>query len=258
MEDQEPTGLQIEARLDEGGDHPVVQLGAAEEFSDETDRQEAEQTPGESAPQKVQQLPYVTFLRERNYVSVESQQQNSQKIAKSWRKPQVPARWDHSKTLQTCIRRIAEASSWSREEGVFQTIVDLSEEIIQACRRGLQVKQEVVDEDTASLEIRQQQFRQFCYLEDEGPREVCSQLKDLCYRWLQPEKHSKEQILELVILEQFLAILPHDMQIWVRNQGPETCAQAVALSEVFLWKAHEKESCNQQVRKCFSNLCPDL
>uniref|UniRef100_A0A8D2J0T2 SCAN box domain-containing protein n=1 Tax=Varanus komodoensis TaxID=61221 RepID=A0A8D2J0T2_VARKO len=76
-------------------------------------------------------------------------------------------------------------------------------------------------------------FRQFRYQEAKGPREACRKLRALGQRWLQPEKHTKEQILELLILEQFLAILPQDMQSWVRECSPKTCAQAVDLAEGF-------------------------
>ncbi|XP_015266999.1 PREDICTED: zinc finger protein with KRAB and SCAN domains 7-like [Gekko japonicus] len=58
-------------------------------------------------------------------------------------------------------------------------------------------------------------FRQFCYHEVDGPREGCSQLHGLCSQWLKPEKCTKEEILDLVILEQFLTILPQEMQCWM-------------------------------------------
>jgi len=44
------------------------------------------------------------------------------------------------------------------------------------------------------------------------------QLRELCRRWLRPETHSKEQIVELLVPEQFLTILPEKLQAWVRDQ----------------------------------------
>uniref|UniRef100_A0A8D0EUL3 Uncharacterized protein n=2 Tax=Strigidae TaxID=30459 RepID=A0A8D0EUL3_STROC len=85
----------------------------------------------------------------------------------------------------------------------------------------------------AGTELRRLRFRQFRYQEAAGPRDVCRRLRELSQGWLRPEVRSKEQIMELLVLEQFLSILPEEIQSWVWVRHPESCAQAVALAESF-------------------------
>ncbi|XP_063110219.1 zinc finger and SCAN domain-containing protein 23-like, partial [Cavia porcellus] len=82
-----------------------------------------------------------------------------------------------------------------------------------------------------SREIFRKHFREFCYQETPGPREALHRLRELCHQWLRPETHSKEQILELLVLEQFLAILPAELQAWVHAQHPESGDEVVTVLE---------------------------
>ncbi|XP_051023472.1 zinc finger protein 18 isoform X2 [Acomys russatus] len=87
-------------------------------------------------------------------------------------------------------------------------------------------QRELSDPETA-----RQLFRQFRYQVMSGPQETLRQLRKLCFQWLQPEVHTKEQILDILMLEQFLNILPGEIQMWVRKQCPGSGEEAATLVE---------------------------
>ncbi|XP_005380239.1 PREDICTED: zinc finger protein 215 [Chinchilla lanigera] len=80
-------------------------------------------------------------------------------------------------------------------------------------------------------EVSRQKFRHFQYLKVSGPQEALDQLWELCLRWLRPEIHTKEQILELLVLEQFLAILPEEVRTWVHLHHPKNSKDVVTFIE---------------------------
>ena len=105
--------------------------------------------------------------------------------------------------------------------------------------------------NTCSQEAFRQRFRQFGYSDSAGPREALGRLRELCCQWLRPEVLSKEQILELLVLEQFLAILPEELQALFRENRPESGEDAVEMLEEL---EKELDEPRQQVGRCFVGL----
>nr|KAF6410516.1 hypothetical protein HJG63_009048 [Rousettus aegyptiacus] len=91
----------------------------------------------------------------------------------------------------------------------------------------------VIGGGAADSEFFHQRFRNFLYVEFVGPRKTLIKLRNLCLDWLQPETHTKEEIVELLVLEQYLTILPERIKPWVRAKKPQSCEKLVTLLESY-------------------------
>ncbi|XP_053145227.1 uncharacterized protein LOC128342206 isoform X2 [Hemicordylus capensis] len=161
--------------------------------------------------------------------------------------------WDDAKAFLASFEQVAEACQWPRGEWVARLLPALSGETKQAYNQleardkgdYEKVKAAILQGEAHQMETLRQLFRQFRYQEVEDPRRIYGQLRELCHQWLKPEKHTKEQILDLLILEQFLAILPQDIQSRIRSWDLETSSQIVA--EEFLTNPPEAKTWEWQV-----------
>lgn len=91
----------------------------------------------------------------------------------------------------------------------------------------------IIGEGATDSEFFHQRFRNFLYVEFVGPRKTLIKLRNLCLDWLQPETHTKEEIVELLVLEQYLTILPERIKPWVRAKKPQSCEKLVTLLESY-------------------------
>nr|XP_008119604.1 PREDICTED: uncharacterized protein LOC103280950 isoform X2 [Anolis carolinensis] len=212
---------------------------------------------GWAAPQQVKQEPG-EMLPQGWDGSLQELLKATQAPHLGWGSPQLllPTPWEENGKAFP-FEGVADAWMWPRGEWTARPLIGEalpaalgSEVAIRGDPRKLKAEapkpSPVVDG-----EAQRRRFRQFCYLEADGPREVCLRLRALCRQWLEPDRLSKEQILELVVLEQFLTILPSEIQSCVRERGVEDCAQAVALAEEFLQRQQENTQWEPQVPKGF-------
>ncbi|XP_015281205.1 PREDICTED: zinc finger protein 397-like [Gekko japonicus] len=175
-----------------------------------------------------------------------------------WRNPRVadkPTPWEDAKAFLASFEQVALACRWPRDKWVTLLLPALSGEAEQAFgslsvqeREDYgKVKAAILRREAIARERQRQDFRQFRYREAEGPRTAYGRLREFCHQWLNIERRTKEEILELLVLEQFLAVLPQDMQNWVRECSPDTCLQAVALAEDFLVRQMDVTRLKEQV-----------
>ncbi|XP_014390220.1 PREDICTED: zinc finger protein 449-like [Myotis brandtii] len=100
----------------------------------------------------------------------------------------------------------------------------------------------VFQEDDNDSEVFHQCFRQFHYKKAVRPTDVFNKLLELCSEWLKPKMHSKEQMLKLLTLEQYLTIVPQELETWVTEQCPESAERILSLLEEIQMKPETTET----------------
>uniref|UniRef100_A0A6J0VAX7 Uncharacterized protein n=1 Tax=Pogona vitticeps TaxID=103695 RepID=A0A6J0VAX7_9SAUR len=246
MEEREPVGPKAgEGAERTGKSSRVLQVGTIREFLHWASPRQVKQEPEEGLSDRWESQ-WQEFLIAMQSTNLE------------WGLPHLTeeaAPWGDNKAFFASFERLAGTCQLPRREWLGRLLPVLSKEAKEAYSnlslqdRGeyAKVKAAILKVDAIRTETQRQRFRQFRYHEAKGPREVCGQLRELCRGWLKPEKHTKEQILDLLVLEQFMTLLPDEIQSWVREHDPETCAQAVPLAEAFLLRQREAEKKEKQM-----------
>ena len=85
-----------------------------------------------------------------------------------------------------------------------------------------------INEETYRL-----QFRSLQPKEEESPKELMTRLEDLATRWTR-ETTTHKELLDLVVREQFLSVLPADVRVAVMERKPKDCKEASQFAENYL------------------------
>lgn len=140
------------------------------------------------------------------------------------------------------FERTAVACRWPKVDWVFRLLP-----LLTGKARGAYVHMDVDDAHeydkvkTAILkkydinpETYRQRFRSLYVQPEESPKELYVRLKELYVKWIQPQGKTLHEISEILIMEQFLRMLSPELQVWVKEHGPKSAAEAALLADVFV------------------------
>ncbi|KAF7643600.1 hypothetical protein LDENG_00236720 [Lucifuga dentata] len=102
----------------------------------------------------------------------------------------------------------------------------------------LKVKSAVLQKYEISTEFYRVRFHSSVLGEGETPKEMQVHLRDLYEKWMVPKEKTKEQIGDVIIMEQFLGVMNPELCTWVKECNPLTSGEAAELTEAFLTARH--------------------
>uniref|UniRef100_A0A3P9KG95 Gypsy retrotransposon integrase-like protein 1 n=1 Tax=Oryzias latipes TaxID=8090 RepID=A0A3P9KG95_ORYLA len=188
--------------------HPVAQEDSS--WSDQPQSRVSLQPPDWRPYMEPKVPPYQTGEDIENYLL------RFERIARTWRWPET----------EWACRLVPLLSGKALE--AYTAMDEQQAHIYKDLKDALLVKFDI------SPETYRQQFRSTVVPSGENPTETYHRLKGLYRRWIRPEQHSKEQIGEIVILEQLLRVLPADVRTWVKEHDPEDGLTAARLALQYL------------------------
>uniref|UniRef100_H3AWN6 CCHC-type domain-containing protein n=1 Tax=Latimeria chalumnae TaxID=7897 RepID=H3AWN6_LATCH len=137
------------------------------------------------------------------------------------------------------FERCAEREGWPREQwaGIVAPFLmgdaqkayfDLEPE---ATADYFLLKVEILARAGVTPTVRAQRFHTWSYQAGKAPRSQMFDLIHLAQRWLQPDINSPARIVELVVMDCFLRVLPLEIWKWVGQGNPTNAQELIALVE---------------------------
>ncbi|XP_036061780.1 zinc finger and SCAN domain-containing protein 5B-like [Onychomys torridus] len=74
-------------------------------------------------------------------------------------------------------------------------------------------------------EVWHVKFRAFSPSEQSDPIQDLKRISELCYQWLRPDLNSKEEMLDQLVLEQFMISMPPELQALVKESRVRSCKE---------------------------------
>ncbi|CAM4681797.1 unnamed protein product [Leuciscus chuanchicus] len=161
-------------------------------------------------------------------------QQEDRELFRSW-----VDREDDPEAFLDLFEKSAEDREWPTEDWPMRLIPLLSGES-QVAAHQLPVQNLVVYQDLKRAILQRvgrtpqqhrQRFRTLTLEESGRPFVMAQQLRDSCRKWLMAASSDVEDVIDRVVLEQFVARLPRKTAQWVQCLRPTSLNQAIQLAE---------------------------
>ena len=141
----------------------------------------------------------------------------------------------------TMFERIMEVNEVDRERWPFQLAPQLTGKAQQAyaaltpddAKDYDVVRRAILRRYSINEETYRQRFRGLKPKEEESPQELMTRLEDLASRWTK-DAMTREEVVDLLVREQFLSVLPHDVRVAVMERQPKDCSEASQFAENYL------------------------
>ena len=145
---------------------------------------------------------------------------------------------DDIESYLTTFERIMAANEVGRDRWSFHLAPNLTGKAQQAlppedAKTYETVKEAILRRYDIHEETYRQRFRKLRPQESESPQEVITRLKDLATRWAR-EHETRDNLLDLIVREQFLAILPEDIRVAVIERQPKDSQEASKIAGNYL------------------------
>lgn len=142
----------------------------------------------------------------------------------------------------TTFERMAEVYLWPKEDWAIHLIPLLTgkaRSAFVAMSPALsldydRVKEAILKKYEISSETYRLRFRSLDTPVDESPMELYIRIKDLFSKWVQLETSSKFDLMETLVLEQYMRLLFPEVRTWVKERNPGTAEEAASLVEAYI------------------------
>ncbi|XP_026093228.1 uncharacterized protein LOC113065891 [Carassius auratus] len=146
---------------------------------------------------------------------------------------------DDPEAFLDLFEKSAEARGWPPADWPLRLIPLLSGEAqvaahqlpVQNLLAYQDLKRAILQRVGRTPEQHRQRFRTLTLEESGRPFVMAQQLRDSCRKWLMADSSDVEDVIDRVVLEQFVAKLPRKTAQWVQCHRPTSLNQAIQLAE---------------------------